>query len=122
MSQIEPQDHPPVIPAKRKMSAARRQRLLERDDWMCCVKGCPKFYGWPLELDHRLPIELGGTDDDDNLTAICQVHHQQKTRDDIARIAKARRLRAKNADPETRALAKPKGRKMQSRPFQKARK
>ena len=98
----------PVELEPRKMSAARRQRLLERDKWMCCVKGCPQFFAWPLELDHRVPLALGGSDDDDNLTAICQMHHLEKTRDDVKAIAKAKRL----SSPSKRQK-----RKIPSRPF-----
>jgi hypothetical protein len=65
---------------------------------------------------------MGGEDTDENCEVLCVPDHARKTALDAVARAKAKRLAAKNADPETRALAKPKGRKMQSRPFQKARK
>jgi len=48
-----------------------------------------------LEIDHIIPLELGGSDDEDNLQALCYAHHKAKTKEDIKRIAKARRLRNK---------------------------
>jgi 5-methylcytosine-specific restriction endonuclease McrA len=48
-----------------------------------------------LEIDHIIPLELGGLDEDANLQALCYTHHKAKTKADIKRIAKARRLRNK---------------------------
>lgn len=31
------------------------------------------------EVDHILPKRLGGSDDDDNLQALCKHHHSSKT-------------------------------------------
>ena len=57
--------------------------------WQC---GCTDK---PLEADHILPLELTGTDTADNMQALCGDCHLSKTRQDIKRIAKARRIRKK---------------------------
>jgi hypothetical protein len=58
--------------------------------------------GSTVRYDHRIPLELSGTDDDSN---IFPLHREPcdriKTKADAAKIAKMRRLRKKR-DPETR--------------------
>jgi hypothetical protein len=71
-----------------------------------------------LEIDHIIPLELGGADDDTNLQALCHTHHKEKTRADIKRIAKARRLRKKESPPDQT----PRKRRIQSRGFSKTHK
>lgn len=107
MSQVLPIPvREPVKIAPRKMTKARRRRILERDDWTCCVNGCPKFYGWPLEVDHRIPLALGGSDDDDNLITICRIHHLAKTAlGDVPAIAKAKRLSGETGHGYKRGIA-----------------
>lgn len=94
---------------RRPMTAARRARILRLRGAVCAHPECDRSEG--LEIDHVLPLELGGSDDDDNLEPLCPVHHRRKTRADIKRIAKARRIRKKEAG-EVRAK-KP----IRSRPF-----
>lgn len=43
------------------------------------------------EFDHIIPVELGGSNDADNLQALTAAAHRRKTDADIARIAKAER-------------------------------
>lgn len=47
------------------------------------------------EFDHILPVDLGGSNDADNLQALTAAAHRRKTDADIARIAKANRSRKK---------------------------
>ena len=56
-----------------------RARILARDMHLCqaCLaKGRPTP---ATEVDHITPKAKGGTDDDDNLAAICAEHHLEKT-------------------------------------------
>jgi 5-methylcytosine-specific restriction endonuclease McrA len=75
------------------MTKARRERILAAHGHACAYPGCDEAKG--LEIDHLIPLELGGSDGDENLQALCVSHHRQKTDLDVRMIAKARRLRKK---------------------------
>ncbi|ARR52145.1 hypothetical protein HY78_01055 [Rhizorhabdus wittichii DC-6] len=62
-----------------------RKRILERDKHLCqpcltrgIVRSAP-------EVDHVTPKAEGGTNDDNNLQAICRDCHRQKTAEESAR-------------------------------------
>jgi len=76
---------------RKAMTPARRKRLLALNDNRCQHEGCERTDR--LELDHDVPLALGGSEDDGNMIALCYDHHKEKTREDIARIAKAKRQR-----------------------------
>jgi len=84
----------PVVIQSRAMTAGRRARLIARDGGHCRYPGCVATSG--LEVDHIVPLALGGRDSDDNLETLCPVHHRQKTRLDARLIAKAKRAGAKH--------------------------
>lgn len=48
-----------------------------------------------LEVDHIVPLALGGADAPENLEALCPGCHRAKTQRDVKQIAKAKRLRDK---------------------------
>jgi len=53
--------------------------------------------GQAWDIDHILPIALGGTNESNNLQILCRTCHRLKTtQSDIPRIAKTKRLRAKH--------------------------
>lgn len=118
----------PVNATPRKaMTKSRRARIIAKFNGKCASPGC--YVVDSLEIDHTLPLELGGADEDHNLRPLCTYHHRMKTKLDVAMIAKARRLRKREAG-ETRTKRKipthanawgPRGvRKLQGRPFQKS--
>ena len=55
------------------ISAEDRQKVYERDNWMChlcgerCDPGADWFSDWFPSLDHIVPRSMGGTEDMDNL-------------------------------------------------------
>lgn len=56
-----------------------RYRILQRDGSMC--KRCgrsPEKDGVQLAIDHKLPVEWGGTNDDDNLWTLCRECNEGK--------------------------------------------
>jgi len=57
----------------------RRQRIMERDGYLC--QTCSKSGKVTVaeEVDHIIPLSVGGRDDDGNLQAICKECHQSKT-------------------------------------------
>jgi hypothetical protein len=81
------------------MGLSRRARVLARFNGKCASPGCSRADS--LEIDHTIPLELGGADEDHNLRPLCTYHHRMKTKLDVAMIAKARRIRKREAG-ETR--------------------
>lgn len=93
---------------RKAMGANRRGRIISRQGHVCarCAEKVSVF-----EIDHVVPLELGGADEDDNLQALCGKCHRAKTGADIQRIAKARR-QAKMMQPRV-----PSKRQIRSRGF-----
>jgi len=64
--------------------------------------------GKAWDIDHILPLALGGTNEPENLQILCKPCHQSKTyKSDIPRIAKTKRLKARHLgarSPSTRPL------------------
>lgn len=57
----------------------RRKRIAVRDAYIC--QACKRVaYGRSGHCDHIVPLEEGGTDDDDNLRWLCDRCHGRKTR------------------------------------------
>ena len=80
----------------------------------CCRK-CRAIL-FTFEVDHRVPLALGGTNERRNLEALCVPCHRAKTVVDVKRIAKAKRLASKHGtDPNARPRKAK--RPIQSRPF-----
>lgn len=48
-----------------------RWRILKRDEYICQVCGRSREDGVKLEMDHKLALARGGTNDDDNLWTLC---------------------------------------------------
>lgn len=79
------------LPARTKQSwgngrggrAWRRLRkyILERDNYLCKCDDCVSLglIRMANEVDHIIPLSLGGTDDEDNLRAINKECHKKKT-------------------------------------------
>ena len=65
--------------------AARVRQMLEQNE------PCNHCGITAEQIDHILPLALGGTDDWTNLQALCKPCHGTKTREDLRRIRKVRR-------------------------------
>lgn len=79
--------HRPRKPQSRNVSTGRMQgrgwaairaRILKRDSGLCQDRewGCEVH---AVEVHHIVPIELGGTNEDDNLVSLCAPCHQRRT-------------------------------------------
>ncbi|RMD90729.1 MAG: HNH endonuclease [Alphaproteobacteria bacterium] len=82
---------------RRSMSRTRRLRIFEAASGICHICG-QRIDGTrePWEVEHIVPIQLGGEDEDANCAPAHVACHRAKTREDVARIAKAKRVRAKH--------------------------
>jgi 5-methylcytosine-specific restriction endonuclease McrA len=63
---------------------AKRQRILLRDAFVCRSCGVVAA-GIGAHVDHVIPLEEGGTDDDANLQTLCSSCHGRKTREEQRR-------------------------------------
>ena len=84
---------------RHSIRAADRRAVLARERCAECVKP-------GTEVDHILPVALGGGPELENLQLLCQRCHAAKTRQDRRRISKANRVR----QAEQRALVKARNR------------
>ncbi|MDG4650092.1 HNH endonuclease signature motif containing protein [Roseibacterium sp. SDUM158017] len=84
----------------RRMSMTRRVRIFEAAEGVCHICGHVidgTREAW--DVDHVVPYALTRDDSDDNLRPAHELCHRgtgSKTSDDVARIAKAKRVRAKH--------------------------
>ena len=70
-----------------------RPRILARDNRSCQWPAHDTICGQPaLNVDHRIPVHLGGTDDDDNLWCLCDPHERTKTAGEGGRAAQSKRI------------------------------
>lgn len=93
-----------------------RLRVFERFAGTCQLTGRKIRPGDEWDLDHRVPLALGGKHAESNLQPVLREAHREKTRQDVADNAKVRRIRLKHigAFPKSKA-------KIKSRGFQKTR-
>jgi len=110
MSRIAPGPPEPVEATPRKrLTSEERAALLERQQHRCAgpcreslarslVGGKPVL--GPMVDEHRVPLELGGSNDLSNRALFCVACANQKTRADRKAIAKAARIRRRLAGEE----------------------
>jgi len=106
-------------PTKRKaMTPARRLRVFNAASGRCQC-GCSEKLRPDWEVEHRIPLSIGGTEDDSNLEAWNAVCHQRKTSGEAGPRAKVARIIAREDGTRrprkpipARADAWPKGRKI----------
>lgn len=83
-------DLAPVLEPRKSGSWSRqaRRRLVERDGaccQMCLMPDCPDWAEAELgrksmmEIDHAMPLSMGGSNSDDNLWLLCHWCHKEKT-------------------------------------------
>ena len=75
-----------------KSFTAQKKQLVKQRGCICqeCKKDMIDWFR--CEIDHILPVAMGGDDEDLNLYILCQGCHKEKTRKDIIIINFAKRL------------------------------
>ncbi len=66
---------------KRAVSGMRKKYVASNQDWKC--GHCSKQLDHTYEIDHRLRLDEGGTNDVDNLIALCPSCHRYKTAEEL---------------------------------------
>ena len=82
---------------RRQRTGKERLAILEAHGRVCYLSGAPidpVRDRW--ELEHVIPLAGGGTDDDDNLRPVLAKAHLEKTKVDLERIAKGKRIALKH--------------------------
>lgn len=86
---------------KRAMSKARRLRVWNASNGVCHLCGLAIKQGEPWEVEHKIALTCGGTDDDDNLAPAHVDCHAGKTRADKKAGAKLTRIAAAHVGIKT---------------------
>jgi 5-methylcytosine-specific restriction protein A len=82
---------------RRRLSTTQRLALFLAAKGQCQACGWRLDPGMRWEIDHIVPLALGGDDTDVNLQVLCKACHGGKTtRQDKPRLAKAKRVRARH--------------------------
>jgi 5-methylcytosine-specific restriction endonuclease McrA len=83
---------------RREFSNRTRLQAWERSGGKCEECGIKLQVGDRREYDHQIPCGLGGDNSLDNCVVLCGPCHSSKTtREDVPRIAKAKRVAAKHS-------------------------
>lgn len=97
---------PDWIPPRTAIPAAAQREVFARSGGMCEAEGCAKV---GKEIDHVKAVALGGTNDPDNLRLLCRAHHAEKSKSDVAEIARADRKGGRSGQYSVRKRAKAAG-------------
>ena len=72
---------PASIIARRSMTEPERRLILEKQGNKCAGVNCKlsSLSGYAYDIDHKVPIQFGGNNDECNLQALCTECHRNKT-------------------------------------------
>lgn len=70
---------PPVSMAKRQITEAEKQQVLERQGLKCFIDDHPVAGAEELEYDHVWPFSEGGPSTIQNIAAVCKKHNREKS-------------------------------------------
>lgn len=80
----------------RRLTAAQKKQVAARHRWACAM--CERLVDETYEVDHRLPLCDGGTDDPENLQLLCAQCHARKTYDEAIRRTRSKQRAATEAE------------------------
>jgi hypothetical protein len=63
----------PRAKPKRRLTQLMKKKVAARDRWRCQI--CDRLLSHTYEIDHIVPLHLGGSDVDTNLRALCRECH-----------------------------------------------
>lgn len=89
------------VQTPRRLGERRKKTVAFRQQYACASCSCilpPDF-----QIDHVVPLALGGSNGESNLQALCRRCHEAKTREQRHEIASARMQRNKLARPDEAA-------------------
>lgn len=80
---------------RRRWSTSVRMAIRERFGCRCHMCRQP-LDERGFDLDHHIPLAMGGEDIEDNLRPLCLPCHRLKTRGDVGNISRAKRCEARH--------------------------
>ena len=87
---------------RKPLTTTQRVQLFRDHKGMCCICGGKINVGETWHDDHQRALALGGTNDLSNRGPSHVDCHKEKTKDDVAMIAKAKRNEARHFGAETK--------------------
>ena len=66
-----------VLPTKRSVSETKKKYVASNQNWKC--KSCGDMLTHTFEVDHVVRLQNGGSNDVNNLVAMCVNCHKNKT-------------------------------------------
>ena len=73
------------------ISATKRVALFQKRGGICHICGGKINVGEGWDVEHVIPLAMGGADDESNWSPAHRKCHRDKTTDDVGKIAKAKR-------------------------------
>lgn len=80
---------------RKNLSASVRVAIYKRHNGLCDICG-GSIDGKAWDVSHRIPLEMGGADDESNWFPAHRTCHREITKADLANIAKAKRREARD--------------------------
>jgi 5-methylcytosine-specific restriction protein A len=81
---------------RKSVSTKARTNLFLKRKGLCHLCGQPVKVGEKWELEHEIPVAMGGADDESNWFVAHVKCHAVKTKQDVGNIAKAKRREARH--------------------------
>lgn len=81
---------------RRSLSTSARVRIFRDADGRCHICGQRITVSDRWDVEHVIPIAMGGADDDSNMAPSHMACHRAKTASDLGQIAKAKRQEARH--------------------------
>lgn len=83
---IEPQFYPGAVnqvnkPTKRSVNGMTKKYVASQQEWKC--GHCKNQLDHTFEVDHKIRLEYGGSNDKSNLIALCRNCHGKKTAEEM---------------------------------------
>jgi 5-methylcytosine-specific restriction endonuclease McrA len=95
---------------RRPLSTTRKLKLWETCGGVCHICEQKIRVGERWDVEHIIPLAMGGADDESNMAPAHAACHAPKTVEDVGRIAKAKRQKARHIGIKKRAaFQKPPG-------------
>jgi len=90
---------PDHIPARKAIPRVIVREVMGRSGGICETLGCSVV---GVDLDHTIPVAIGGKNTADNIKLLCREHHDAKTKLDVKMIAKADRQGVRSGQQKRR--------------------
>ena len=81
---------------RKTISTKRRQELFQSHAGLCHICGGKIQVGEAWDVEHIIPIAMGGEDDEANWALAHRKCHRGKTSEDVGNIARAKRREARH--------------------------